>query len=322
VNNDTRLFVFEFSGKTFAVPLACVEEVIEFYNVEQYSGVVPHCTGTVNHRGRILPIFDPCGLSFKKDTQGSKRAYIVILKIDDVILGLVIERHLELLALNNTQADDLDCETVPATDDGDEDSYSMLGYHDRAMTFLSPKLLAPLVRKHFGNQSVVNYAGDQDNKRYEKNTEEFIISKIGETLVAHPVGSVMEIVEGLDVMPLFRTDPCLRGLTSLRGRVLSCIDISEVLGLPERALDDHSVFLVLSNKEAEFVLCIDNVVGIRSFAPEIFQITEGLLPMAVKELFDGVAEKDHHSYLRLQASAIVEWGRLAPFRKTGSDRLG
>ncbi len=322
MKNDARLFVFEFSGKTFAVPLACVEEVIEFSNVEKYFGVVPHCKGTVNHRGRILPIFDPYGLSFKIDAQVWGGAYIVILNINDVILGLALERHLELLALNQAQIDDLNPATDPPIAEGDENSYSMLGYHDRAMTFLSPKILAPLVRKHFGNQNIVNYAGEQDNRKNEKKTEEYIISRIGETLVAHPIGSVMEIVEGLDVMPLFRTDPCLRGLTSLRGRVLSCIDISEVLSLSERGLDDHSVFLVLSDKEAEFVLCIDNVVGIRSFSPDIFQITEGLLPLAVKEIFDGVAESDHHTYLRLQASAIVEWERLAPFRKTGSDRLG
>ena len=321
MTNDNRLFVFEFSGKTFSVPLACVEEVIEFKNVESYSGQLPHCTGTINHRGRILPIFDPCGLSFKKDGKEAKGAYITVLNMNNVILGIILDRHIGLLEINNEELVDLDPAIVAMTDDDLEIPYGMLGYRDRAMTFLSPTILAPLVKKHFGNQTVVNYVYEQDYNDNKKNTEQYIISKIGDTLLAHPVISVMEIVEALDVMQLFRTDPCLRGLTSLRGRVLSCIDISEVLGLVERTLDDHSVFLVLSNTESEFVLCIDNVVGIRSFSPDIFQNTEGLLPMAVKELFDGVAEYDRNTYLRLQASAIVEWERMAPFRKAASDKL-
>jgi hypothetical protein len=59
---------------------------------------------------------------------------------------------------------------------------------------------------------------------------------------------------------------------------------------------------------------VDQVLGIKNLALDNFQPTEGLLPLAIQQLFDGVAEKGAENYLRLMASAIVDWDRLAPFR--------
>ena len=76
---ESRLFVFEFAQMIFSVPLHYVEEVIESHKIESYPGSVPHCRGTINHRGRILPIFDVHGLGFEKDKEDVSSPYVVII---------------------------------------------------------------------------------------------------------------------------------------------------------------------------------------------------------------------------------------------------
>lgn len=305
--DESRLFVFEFAKMVFSLPLNHVEEVIESDKIEAYPGSVSHCRGTINHRGRVVPIFDSHGLGFEKDQELAISPYVVIINIRGLVFGLTLEKHLELIYFD-----------VSSIDQSQENrqlyTLGMIPYREKAMSVLAPELIAPLVKLHFNNQGIDDYRENDQLNGKINNLEKFIVSRIGEMTIAHPVETVLEIVEGLDVMPLFGADTSLRGLTSLRGRVLACVDISEVLGLTPRVLDDRSAFLVLSTKEAEFALCVDQVLGIKNLTSENFQPTEGLLPSAVQELFDGVAENGAENYLRLMASAIVDWDRLAPFR--------
>ncbi len=306
-HQESRLFVFEFAQMIFSVPLHYVEEVIESHKIESYPGSVSHCRGTINHRGRILPIFDVHGLGFEKDKEDVSSPYVVIINNEGIVFGLTLEKHLELI----------DCDiTLIELSREDYQLYSlgMIPYREKAMTLLAPPLIASLAQLRFNYHRIEDYKGNNHLNETTENLEKFIVSQIGPMTIAHPVGTVLEIVEGLDVMPLFGADASLRGLTSLRGRVIACVDISEVLGMPSRVLDDRSVFLVLSTKEAEFALCVDRVLGIKNLAREKFQPTEGLLPSAVQQLFDGVAENGIENYLRLMASAIIDWDRLAPFR--------
>jgi chemotaxis signal transduction protein len=310
--DELRLFVFEFAKMTFSLLLKYVEEVIESDKIETYPGSVTHCRGTINHRGRVVPIFDSHGLGFEKDQEEARSPYIVIINVDGLVFGLTLEKHLELIYCDTRLIEQSaqDCHLY---------TLGMVPYREKAMTVLAPELIAPLVRLRFNNQRIEDYkASDQLNESAES-LGKFIVSQIGEMTIAHPVETVLEIVEGLDVMPLFGADSSLRGLTSLRGRVLACIDISEILGLAPRVLDDRSAFLVLSTKEAEFALCVDQVLGIKNLALDNFQPTEGLLPLAIQQLFDGVAEKGAENYLRLMASAIVDWDRLAPFRNLAAE---
>lgn len=259
-----------------------------------------------------MPIFDSHGLGFERDQEEARSPYIVIINVDGLVFGLTLEKHLELIYCDTSliKQSAQDCQLY---------TLGMIPYREKAMTLLAPELIAPLVRLRFNNQRIEDYkASDQLNELTES-LGKFIVSQIGEMTIAHPVDTVLEIVEGLDVMPLFGADSSLRGLTSLRGRVLACIDISEVLGLAPRVLDDRSAFLVLSTKEAEFALCVDHVLGIKNLALNNFQPTEGLLPLAIQQLFDGVAEKGAENYLRLMASAIVDWDRLAPFRNLAAE---
>lgn len=312
------LFLFEYAGKTFAIPLQSVEEVIEPTQIESYPGALPHCRGTISHRGRILPVFDPMGLGFGSEAREHAPACLVIMRAGAARFAFALDRHLELI---ETPSSEISEESAPPPEAIETSNYltGLLAHRDRTMALLSLQSIASMVQANIGAQTIINPDEIQASQAEEARQEDFVLSRIGETSIAHPVATVLEIVEGLDVMPLFGVAPCLRGLTNLRGRVLACVDISDVLGLSPRLLDDRSMFLVLSTGNAEFALCVDHVAGIRSLPRDAFQPTEGLLPGSAQGLFEGVVERKEGACLKLSASAIATWDRLAPLRAQANE---
>lgn len=310
----TTLFVFDYADKAFALPLRCVERVIEVATVEPYPGDAPHCAGTIEFRGRILPLFDPHGLSFGVAADDARISYAVIINDSGVRFGLVLERYREFLescALEN--ADTADGPHPPDPQDR-KFSVGLLSHKNRTTALLSPPAIAVAVRDIFGSQSVIARDQQHEDAAPETDGRRFMVSRLGDVTIAHPVEATLEIVEGLEVSPVFGVDPCLRGLTSLRGRVLACLDISEVLGMPPRVLDERSAYLVLSAEHAEFALCVDAVEGLRIIAPEAVHPADGVLPAAVAALFPNLAECGDVTHLCLSAESITNWQRLAPYR--------
>ena len=317
---DTDLFVFEFAQKKFAIPLNYVEEVIEARGISDYPGTAPHCVGTINQRGRVLPIFDSHDLAFKRTSAGAVPACVVIVNVDGVYFGLTFDRHLALI--ENYAAQPLpDKERVAdASIEENQFSLGMRAYDDGTMVLLSPGGLCSVVARYFGTQHKLDPARELGDDAADTQLASYVLSQIGGTIVAHPVHEVLEVVEGLDVMPLFGVEAALRGLASLRGQVIACFDISEFLGLPTRVLDDRSVFLLLSTGSAEFALCVDGVMGIRSLRSTIFHDVAGLLSSPAEALFGGAAECDGETFLRLSASAIVDWENIAPLINHAAER--
>ncbi|MFM9162429.1 MAG: chemotaxis protein CheW, partial [Methylocystis sp.] len=153
--DELRLFVFEFAKMTFSLLLKYVEEVIESDKIESYPGSVPHCRGTTNHRGRVVPIFDSHGLGFERDQEEAISPYIVIINVDGLVFGLTLEKHLELIYCDTSliKQSAQDCQLY---------TLGMIPYREKAMTLLAPELIAPLVRLRFNNQRIEDYkASDQ-----------------------------------------------------------------------------------------------------------------------------------------------------------------
>jgi chemotaxis signal transduction protein len=312
--DGTTLFVFDYADKAFALPLRCVERVIEVATVEPYPGDAPHCRGTIEFRGRVLPLFDPHGLSFGVAAPGARIFYAVIIRDSGVRFGLVLERYREFIEsypLERREAPDGVDRPV-----GQDQKFSvgLLSHKNRTTALLSPAAIAVAVREIFGSQSVIALDQQRDDSPIESEGRRFMVSRLGDVTIAHPVEATLEIVEGLEVSPVFGVDPCLRGLTSLRGQVLACLDVSEVLGMPPRVLDERSAYLVLSAEHAEFALCVDAVEGLRVIAPETVHPADGVLPEAVAALFPSLAECGDVTHLCLSAESIINWQRLAPYR--------
>lgn len=75
---------------------------------------------------------------------------------------------------------------------------------------------------------------------------------------------IREVCPLKELTPLPCTPTFVLGIISLRGRMVSVIDIKKFFELPERGLTDLNKVIVLHNREMEFGILADAIVGVRS----------------------------------------------------------
>lgn len=87
---------------------------------------------------------------------------------------------------------------------------------------------------------------------------EFVLS--GESY-AIDVSYIAQTVPLSDFTPLFCTPPFVLGITNIRGRILSIVDLRRFFELPEVGLSDLNRVIVVSDGKMEFGILADSIVG-------------------------------------------------------------
>ena len=73
--------------------------------------------------------------------------------------------------------------------------------------------------------------------------------RVAERLLGMDLLTVREILRPLDITPVPRAAPHIRGLLNLRGQVVTIIDLSVCLGLPRAQLTDKSHIVILKTHQ-------------------------------------------------------------------------
>lgn len=75
---------------------------------------------------------------------------------------------------------------------------------------------------------------------------------------------VREIYPLKEITPVPCTPAFVLGIISVRGQMLSVIDIKKFFDLPEKGLTDLNKVIILHNAEMEFGILADNILGVRT----------------------------------------------------------
>jgi len=67
-----------------------------------------------------------------------------------------------------------------------------------------------------------------------------------------------------ELTPLPGTPPFVAGIINVRGRILSVIDIRKFFDLPEKGLTDLNRVIIVHNREMEFGILADEILGTRT----------------------------------------------------------
>jgi len=101
----------------------------------------------------------------------------------------------------------------------------------------------------------------------DKNSVQLITFKIGDNVYAVDIQSISEVVETKDIAKLPREHSYIEGIMNLRGRIVTLINLSEVLGIPT-ALENkkNSKYKVLismnDNNKGTIGFIVDQVLGV------------------------------------------------------------
>ncbi|MGB9598842.1 MAG: chemotaxis protein CheW [Minisyncoccales bacterium] len=96
-------------------------------------------------------------------------------------------------------------------------------------------------------------------KQKEKKIEKLLIFKVGRNRYAIPIGELSQIIEDRGLTPIPFVPPFLKGIFSLRGRIVGVIDVLERMKLQKREDSLTRKIIVLEKEGDLFGLRVDGI---------------------------------------------------------------
>jgi purine-binding chemotaxis protein CheW len=131
---------------------------------------------------------------------------------------------------------------------------------------------------------------------------QLVVFSLGEEEYALPIGSVHEIIRYAEPRSVASTDPSVRGVISLRGKILPVFDLAAKLGLAgERAQDAKIVIVETGDTTAGVV--VDDVAEVITVSEDQLDAEGGR--MVTGDCVEAIAKIENRLIVLLQPERIV-----------------
>jgi chemotaxis signal transduction protein len=330
--NDTtdtsEVFVYECAGILFGIPVAFVTEITNDYgNISPLKGFLRSCVGTTEYRGKLLPIFQSHESYLKineikhssgNDSLEKTPSTIITINFNGIMFALTMETHVGIVTVKSSSSNG---RTTPVKEENISNLLKdIVWYGEQNLFIFSPEKIAALVYSELKNQIAVGNEEERANKTGDHETEtglscDYMVAKIKNSTIAIEITQVVEVIEGSEVTPLYKVADFIRGLISLRGQVLSCIDLSRYLGHDLTVIDERNKFIVINVSGVDFALCIDRVLGIKSIQKSFFQDSTKVFQNEIPKYFPSFQEKEGDVTLIFKPDLFLKSTELQEYQK-------
>ena len=325
--DTTEVFVYECAGVLFGIPVAYVTEITNDYGtISPLKGFLRSCVGTTEYRGRLLPIFQS-NESYLRTSEVKKDgnvglektpSAIITINYNGIMFALTMETHVGIVSVNPTTNQKNE---VSVEDENTSDLLKdIVWYGEQNLFIFSPEKISTLVFSELKNQVAIANDTEIDDQTIEEETDadlrhNYMVAKIKNSTIAIEITKVLEVIEGSDVTPLYKVADFIRGLISLRGQVLSCIDLSRYLGHELTVIDERNKFIVINVSGVDFALCIDRVLGIQSIQQSSFQDSTKVFQNEIPNYFPNFREKEGEVTLIFKPDLFLKSTELQEYKK-------
>ena len=324
--NTREVFVYECGGILFGIPVAFVTEITNDYGaISPLKGFLRSCIGTTEYRGKLLPIFQSQESYLKTDEvkkDGNNNldkmpSAIITVNYNGIMFALTMETHVGIVSINSTS--NYKIAEASESENTSDLLKDIVWYEEQNLFIFSPEKISMLVFSELKNQIAVGTEEDIDSKSSEEEitdlSHDYMVAKIKNSTIAIEITKVLEVIEGSDVTPLYKVADFIRGLISLRGQVLSCIDLSKYLGHELTVIDERNKFIVISVSGVDFALCIDRVLGIQSIQQSSFQDSTKVFQNDIPNYFPNFREKGGEVTLIFKPDFFLKSAELQEYKK-------
>ena len=324
--NTSEVFVYKCGGILFGMPVAYVTEITNDYGtISPLKGFLRSCIGTTEYRGKLLPIFQSHESylkvgEIKKDENNNLNkmpSAIITINYNGIMFALTMETHVGIVSISSKG----NYKIAEAFEDENTSDLlkDIVWYEEQNLFIFSPEKISTLVFSELKNQIAVGTEEDTDRKSSEEEladlSHDYMVAKIKNSTIAIEITKVLEVIEGSDVTPLYKVADFIRGLISLRGQVLSCIDLSKYLGHELTVIDERNKFIVISVSGVDFALCIDRVLGIQSIQQSSFQDSNKVFQNDIPNYFPNFREKGGEVTLIFKPDFFLKSAELQEYKK-------
>ncbi len=272
IDSDIRQFVtFVVGEEVFAVDMAPVQEIIRMPEVVR----VPLAPGTLeglsNLRGKLLPIISLRRIfGFDDEPHGDATRALVVDFGEP--LGFIVDRVASVVGVAPAQIEDASAMQGTVDTELLSGIIKEVGGHAMVMVLNFEKLIrnefseiAALSRGASASRQAGNIAAETAGKNEEDSEQEtdelqLVSFEVADQEYAVAIREVQEIVQIPDnIIRVPRSESHVLGLITLRSRLLPLVSLRSLFGLPARAVDEKSRFVVLTLGSATVGLVVDGV---------------------------------------------------------------
>lgn len=101
-----KYLTFYLGAEEFGIPVMSVREIMGLQDITAVPQTPSHVRGVINLRGKVIPVID-LRLKFgMPEGEYGQRTSIVVVKVDEVMMGLIVDGVSEVLNLNAGDIED------------------------------------------------------------------------------------------------------------------------------------------------------------------------------------------------------------------------
>jgi purine-binding chemotaxis protein CheW len=98
-SNELQLVSFILGQEEYALDILLVQEIIRMLRITRVPRAPHYIEGVVNLRGNVIPVFDLHRRFGLSERVNSERTRIIVVKVQEIIAGLVVDGVSEVLRL-------------------------------------------------------------------------------------------------------------------------------------------------------------------------------------------------------------------------------
>jgi purine-binding chemotaxis protein CheW len=121
-----------------------------------------------------------------------------------------------------------------------------------------------------------------------------------------PVSDVQEVVQLLPITGVPSAPAAVAGLFSLRGEILTAIELRACLGMPPRGEGQPSVNLVVRHEGEPVSLVVDEIGDVVNLEDRLFEPPPDTLQGPVRSLIGGAYKLERRLLLVLETARILD----------------
>ncbi len=174
------------------------------------------------------------------------------------------------------------------------------------------ELAAKIARETLGSST------DAQRPEEETSSVKHVLFVLDDMQYAVPMDNVLELQRLPRITPLPDVPDWLRGVTNLRGDVLSVVDLRSLLGLPsaESAVSQRLIVVRSTLEEIATGWIVDRVIGVRRLAMQNLQPCSTLTTGAAVGFLNGIVECDDHLIAVLDVNRVLASPEMRQFEPT------
>jgi purine-binding chemotaxis protein CheW len=268
-SDELQLVSFNVDGQEYAIAIEDVQEIVQ---VPEAVIHVPHSDshvlGVMTLRNRLLPLVRLRRIFGLPDSDLDEKSRIVVLTLNGVSVGVVVDAVSEVLRVSKSGVDPLPAMLAREGNLAEITSICRLDNGKRMVSIMTAHNLfdQSAIKEALSTVSESELATSLEAKEVDDNLdddEQVVIFRLDKEEFGAPIASVQEIVrvpEQLIRVP--KAPSFVEGVINLRGSVLPVIDLRSRLGLKQVERTDRQRIMVFLISDVRTGFIVDQVAEV------------------------------------------------------------